>query len=89
MTQIERCNWAEKRAANAAYLLNHMLSFLLFFFFLTQTKFARIILSWRHATDPRAFRGSAELFQNLCGALSGREEYDSQCRLPKYFFATA
>jgi hypothetical protein len=29
MTQVERCNWAEKRARNAARILNHMLCFFL------------------------------------------------------------
>jgi hypothetical protein len=29
MIQIERCNWAEKRARNAARILNHMLCFFL------------------------------------------------------------
>jgi hypothetical protein len=29
MTQIERRNWAKKRATNAACILNHMLSFFL------------------------------------------------------------
>jgi hypothetical protein len=85
MTQVQRCNWAEKRAATAACILNHMLSF----FYSDATKFARIILSRRHATSSRVFRGSAELFQNLCGALSRGENTLHNMDSQNIFLATA
>jgi hypothetical protein len=64
MTQVERRNWAEKRARNAARILNHMLCF-----FLSD---ANDVRSYHPIVAPRNLLARVSwipgLFQNLCGA---------------------
>ena len=82
MTQVERRNWAEKRATNAACILNHMLSF--FLSDANQVRSYHLILAPhnRLARVSRISRAVPEFVR----CVIGRREAQLAMRIRKRFF---
>jgi hypothetical protein len=85
MTQIQRRNWAEKRARNATRILNHML-----FFFLSDANDARSYHPILPSRNLLARASRISRCSKICAARDNEEKTHYATRIPRGFFlATA